>query len=211
MWRQYRKIEPREFFLVAGDCSQGGDDYNACQFMSKTRLDVPLVYHARGVGAQMTRDVHPVIEKIYDTTGIQPVVAFETANGGASEMDTLSVLNKKGKYQLFKMPTMGRTETPESKILGYVTSSGTRPVLVSDVKDAIDGKVISVFDKPTISEMYSFIKNRLGKPEAEKGMHDDLIMSLAIAWQLYQLCETPIENYEEDAPDDTEQFKGGFY
>ena len=136
MFRQYRVIEPGEFFVIAGDCSQGGPDYNACQFMSKSKLDIPLVYHAQGVAAQMTRAVHPVIERIYDVTGVKPTVAFETANGGASEMDTLNVLNKQGKYDLFKMPSIGRDDlnTSVSKILGYVTSGGTRPILVGDLK-----------------------------------------------------------------------------
>jgi len=190
-WRQYRKIEPREFFLIAGDCSQGGNDFNACQFMSKTKMDVPLIYHSRGVAAQMTRDIFPIIEKIYDLTGVKPTVALETANGGVSEMDTLNVLNKSGKYNLFTMPTMGRTESPESKTLGYVTSGGTRPILVGDLKDAIDAKVIRIYDKPTVNEFYSFIKNKVGKPEAEQGMHDDLVMSLAISWQMYQTCNPP--------------------
>lgn len=191
IWRQYRVIERGEFFVIAGDCSQGGDDYNACQFMSKTRLDVPLVYHSQGVAAQMTRAVHPVIERISDVTGIKPTVAFETANGGASEMDTLDVLNKLGKYDLFTMPSIGKVSAPQSRILGYVTSGSTRPVVVGDLKDAVDKTVIGVYDIPTINEFYSFIKNKVGKPEAEAGMHDDLTISLGIAWQLAQICLAP--------------------
>lgn len=186
-WRQYRPFSKGEYIIIAGDCSQGGDDYNACQFMSKTKLDVPLVYHTHGVAAQMTREIQPIAEKIFEVTGIQPTIAFETANGGVSEMDTLNVINKQGRYDLFTMPTMGKTESPDSKTLGYVTSGGTRPVLVGDLKDAIDKKVIQIYDKPTINEFYSFIKNKMGKPEAEPGMHDDLVMSLAIAWQMYQI------------------------
>ena len=197
MFRQFRPIEKGEFLLVAGDCSQGGKDYNACQFLSKTRLDVPLIYHAQGVAAQMTREIFPILEKIFDTTGTRPIVALETANGGASEMDTLNVLNRLGKYELFKMPSIGRSESPESKILGYVTSGGTRPILVSDLKDAIKGRTITIYDKPTIKELLSFIINKQGKPEAEAGAHDDLVMSLAIAWQMYQLCVTPLSDMNQ--------------
>jgi len=41
--------------------------------------------------------------------------------------------------------------------------------------------------------MYSFIINKQGKAEAETSAHDDLVMSLAIAWQLYQ-TENPTTN-----------------
>lgn len=197
MWRQYRPLLQGEFILAAGDCSQGGPDYNACQFFSKTNLDVPLVYHSRGVAAQMTRAVFPVLEKISDITGVRPIVAFETANGGASEMDSLNVLNMRNKFDLFKMPTIGKTDSADSsnssKTLGYVTSGATRPILVSDLKDAIDKRVFSIYDKPTVKELLTFIE-KSGKPQAESGAHDDLVLSLAIAWQMYQICSPPAES-----------------
>ena len=56
----------------------------------------------------------------------------------------------------------------------------------------------SLYDKPTVSELFSFILNKNGKPEAERSSHDDLVMSLALAWQLYR-TEQKIQktNYAE--------------
>src|SRR5258708_19741061 len=101
MFRQYRTIEKGEHFVIFGDCSQGGGDYNACQFFSKTRMDVPLVYHAHGVASQMTNDCQPVFEKIYDKTQIKPTIAFERQMGGASKMDRLQAINSLKNYFLF--------------------------------------------------------------------------------------------------------------
>lgn len=191
-WRQYRQIEAGEFFLVGADCSQGGDDYNACIFLSKTKLDVPLIYHSRGVAAQMTSAVHPMLEKIYDATGVRLVVAFEQNNGGVSEMERLSVLNRENKYKTYEMPHIGKVDTGTmTGKLGYSTNTATRPILLGDWKDSYDNHAVTLYDEPTLKEHRSFIISDRGKPEAEKGAHDDLVFAHAIAWQLYQTEKQP--------------------
>lgn len=187
--RQYRKIEKGEQFVVAADTSSGLGDYSAAQFMSKSKLDVPLVYHKKIIATEMTATVFPILEKLHDITGIKPVVAYERNAGGSFEMDRLAAMNRLGKYMIYKMPTMGRESPPESVKYGWDTNTATRPAMLSQLKEAIDNKLIMIYDKPTIEEMYSFVVVRTTasvKAQAESGMHDDLVMSLAIVWQLYQ-------------------------
>lgn len=191
MFRQYRQIEPNEFFVVAADTSSGMGDYCAVQFLSKTKVDVPLVYHSKSIATDMTNAIQPILEKIYETTGIKPVVAYERNAGGVFEIDRLASMNYGGKYEIFKMPTMGRSDPPESVRFGWDTNSSTRPAMLSQLKDAIDNKVLRIYDPQTIREMYAFILTQTAsswKAQAEHGAHDDLIMSLAIAWQMYQIC-----------------------
>lgn len=204
-FRIYRKLEPREFFLLGGDCSQGGPDRNAGIFMSKTKLDFPIVYLKRGVAADLTSDLHPVLEWIFDTTGIPPVVGLERNNGGGSEMERFRVLNRKNKYRLYVMKKAGKVEgEEETKDLGYITNLATRPVLLGDYKQAFDANVFRHYDKEVIAEHQSFIVNSQGKPEAAKKRHDDSIFASAICWQMYQ-TELPDEDiYDEDIPDDTQ-------
>jgi hypothetical protein len=205
MWYQYRPIEKGEFLLAGGDCSQGGNDYNACQFFSKTRLDVPLVYHSRGVAADMTEAVYPVLERIFDVTGLPPVVAFERQNGGASEMRRLEVLNRLRKYTIFVMPKIGDSRPgndteEETDSLGWNTSTLTRPLLVGTLKQVVDGKVIRIYHAPTIGELNSFVKNRFGKPEAARGSHDDLLIALGVSLQLHQYCDVPVVPQSHQQP-----------
>lgn len=192
-FKLYRQIEPGEHFVVGGDCSQGGLDYNAIQFISKTKLDVPLVFHARGVAATMTPQLHQALEKLYDLTRITPTVALERNNGGASEMERLQVLNRAGKYRLYTMPAVGRDQATDtsSSLLGYTTTAVTRPILVGDLKAMIESRAIRLYDEATIRELRTFVISRVGKPEAAPNQHDDLVMSLAIAWQLFQQIAPP--------------------
>lgn len=190
-FRRYRQYQKGEFFVVAADTSWGGTDYCAVQFLSKTNLDVPVVYHSKVLATEMTPLIHLELEKIYDQTQVKPVVAFERNNGGVAELERLATLNRNGKYRIFTEQTkVGTTETTESSHkLGYTTNSATRPTMLSMLKEAIDNRLITIYDKPTINEMFAFIISQTSsswKAQAEQGAHDDLIMALAIAWQLYQ-------------------------
>lgn len=195
-FRKYRTYQKGEFIVVGVDTSWGGTDYSCAQFLSKTNLDVPAVYHSKVLASEMTPLIHLELEKIYDQTGIQPVVAFERNNGGIAEIERLATLNRNGKYRIYiEKSSIGTTEGMEDSVkLGWTTSSATRPVMLSSLKEAVDNRLFRIYDKPTVNEMFSFIISQTSsswKAQAEAGAHDDLIMSLAIAWQLYQ-SEQPI-------------------
>jgi hypothetical protein len=194
MFRKFREFEKGEFIVVAADTSSGLGDYCAAQFISKTKIDVPLVYHSKTIATEMTNVLYPTLERIFDITGIKPVIAYERNAGGTFEIERLASMNRNGKYTLFKMPTMGQVNQSDPVRYGWDTNTATRPAMLSQLKEAIDNKLLNVYDKITIEEMYSFIVSRTSvnvKAQAEQGCHDDLVMSLAIAWQLYQQCELP--------------------
>lgn len=205
-WRQYRAIEKGEFFVVFSDTSAGMGDNCATQFLSVDRRDIPLVYHSPSIATTMTNVLHPVLEKIHDITGINPIIAYERQNGGAFEMDRLSSMNRLNKYTIFKMPSIGREDAPESMRLGWDTTSATRPKMLQDLKDSIEHKVYAIYDMPTIRELFSLVlvqTTSTWKAQAERGSHDDLVMSLAGVIQLAQMCPKPqtqeslVSSYDE--------------
>ena len=207
MFRQYREIEPNEAFVVAVDTSSGVGDYCAAQFLSRTKIDVPLVYHEKTIATNMTNILFPILEKISDKTGIKPTIAYERNNGGNFEMERLASMNRLGKFEIFKMPTIGREDPPDSVRYGWDTNSATRPAMLGQLKEAIDNKVLRIYDKPTIEEMFSFVivqTSSSRKAQAESGSHDDLVMSLAIAWQLYQIAPVLLSEGEPALNDFTE-------
>lgn len=203
MYRQYRNLEYGEFLVVGGDTSQGGSDECYVQFLSKTKLDVPIVYQRKGVAAQMTAELFPMLERIHDLTGLPPTVAIERQNGGASEMERLSSLNRKAKFNLFTMPKIGQDVgygESETNRLGWDTNMVTRPTMLGDLKQAIASKSLIVYDDTTIQQLFAFIINQQGKPEAAPGKHDDAVMALAVAWQLFLRVETPSLQVAEPIP-----------
>ena len=194
-WRQFRPIEPDEFILAFGDCSQGGEDSNFCQFMSATKLDFPLVYQARGVAVTMTQDLFPVLEKINDVTGIPPVICLERNNGGQSEMQRFFDLNVKNKYRCFVMPNWGNVGlgAEETTLLGWNTDRATRPKMLGEWKSVFEKHLFRIYDEETLAQHKAFIiKN--GKSQASAHHHDDAVMSSAGAYQLFQNCKPEVSN-----------------
>jgi len=201
MLRRYRKIEPGEFIVVGVDTAAGGLDYCAAQFLSKTKLDVPIVYHAKALATEMTPIVFSELEKICDITGVPPTVAYERNNGGVFELERLASLNRLNKFRIFNMVTYGAIDNPEKKKIGWDTNSATRPKMLSDLKEAIDKRLVKLYDKRTVDELFSFIvveTSSAWKAQAEKGAHDDLVMALAIAWQLQQTEAKPADSGNMD-------------
>lgn len=194
MFFKYRELQRGEFVVVGGDCSMGSGDYSVCQFISKNNLDVPLVYSSRGSATEMTNKVYPALERIHDKTGIKPMIGYERNNGGSFEMERLASLNRLGKYDIFKMPGIGNVDNGEPVRLGWDTNTATRPAMLSALKEIIDSKTLRIYDKRTVEELFSFINVQTStawKAQAEKNAHDDHVMALAIAWQLYIMSPSP--------------------
>jgi len=204
-FRQFRPISEGEFFVIFGDTAAGGQDYSACQFFSTTHMDFPLVYQRNSLATEMTNSIHPVIEKIFDITGLAPVVAYETNNGGIFELERLASLNRANKYRMYTMRTYGAVINADESKLGWSTNTATRPKMLGEWKEAVDKHLVRIYDKPTLNEHYSFIINKQGKPEAEQGAHDDLVISSAGCWQLYQ-TEKPLDRTYTPRPYDRKKW-----
>jgi hypothetical protein len=198
-FRRYRNWKQDEFVLCYADTSWGGVDYSAAQFMSKDMIDIPLVYHQQGLASDMTPQLHQELERIFDITKVKPVVSFERNNGGVAELERLKALNRLGKYRIYtqysNIGLTDATDTAENAKLGHDTNSATRPAMLAALKDAIDNKLIRIYDKLTVEEMFSFVVKQTPsggwKAQAENGAHDDLIMSLAGVWSMYQTEHRP--------------------
>jgi hypothetical protein len=64
---------------------------------------------------------------------------------------------------------------------GFVTSSITRPIIISNLVSVMRENVYLETDKETLKEMLTFIHREDGKLAGANGSHDDLVMASAIA------------------------------
>ena len=189
--REYRDLLRGESIFVGCDTADGCGDKCAGQFFSSKRLDFPMVFESSGMATEMTPELAPILNYIYDQTGVQPLVAYERAKGGASEMEHLAKLNRQGKFEIFRMPM----SDAEGKItlsdkLGFDTNSATRPQILQHYKEAVDNRLFRIYDKRTVGQLFSFIRKQHSnsiKAEAESNALDDLVMSGAIAYEMYIL------------------------
>lgn len=186
-FKQFRPLQQGEFILCFVDPSGGGDDNTAAHFLSHKWLDVPIVFHSGLTITAATPMFHQELTRIHKETGVAPMVAYERNNGGGFEMERLERLNRYGDYRIYTMKALDPSgRLIDTGKLGWDTNMATRPKMLQELKNAIEGRMLHLYHKQTVNEMFSFIVNATGKPEAEQGAHDDLVMALAGAWQLYQ-------------------------
>ena len=67
---------------------------------------------------------------------------------------------------------------------GFLTSKATKPVIVGDLRDAILNEEVRLASPALLEELALFQQNEDESYSAPSGYHDDLVMALAIAWQM---------------------------
>ena len=65
--------------------------------------------------------------------------------------------------------------------VGFETNKKTRQTIIDGLKDVATHALETIYDYDTLGEMLTFVYDENRKPQAERGEHDDLVMSLAIA------------------------------
>lgn len=190
-FRLYRNPSPNEFFVCGADPAEG-NDYCAAQFVSKGTQEVILTFQARMESSQFGYELYKGAKFIYNATGNWPTIGVERNTGQA----TIARLLDLNYPALYHHTDTTRDQASTDKRIGWPTNTATRPMMLDDLALALRQGLIHIYDRPTLKELRSFIRHpKTGKPEAEVGAHDDLVMSLAIAWQLYQRVPTPTKSH----------------
>jgi hypothetical protein len=65
--------------------------------------------------------------------------------------------------------------------LGFNTNKSTRAILIARMQEYVSREWLNPIDVTLQSEINTFVFNKSGKPEAEVGRHDDMIMACALA------------------------------
>ena len=94
------------------------------------------------------------------------------------------------KFEEWKYPKIYVREVQDSfthkleKRFGFQTGKITRPLIIANLVTIVKESVHLINDVETLDEMLTFVKNENGRAEAQEGAHDDLLMGLAITYQI---------------------------
>ena len=184
MIKIYRKPEPGERFVIGADPAEGGD-YSSFVVVSRKYSEVVISSKSKEESSQLGYTLNGVANWLKNNTGHFPLVAVERNTGTA----TIFVLKELNYPNIYKAPKsfLKNYEERDEKY-GWSTNQATRPKMLDDLALTIRQKAINIPCADIVNEMFTFIRNeKTGKPEAERGSNDDLVMALAIAWQVRQL------------------------
>ena len=100
---------------------------------------------------------------------------------------TLDAILERGYRNLYYSPKsealnaetyLERTDDPSKMVPGFTMSMRTRPLVVNKFREYVGDKSVTIQSKRLLEEMKVFIW-RNGRPEAQSGYNDDLVMSFA--------------------------------
>ena len=203
----FRNPEPDEFIVIGADPAEGHDN-SVFVAISKSKGDVVMLSQSKEESSQLGHTLNHTGKWINKQTGMYPCIAVERNVGSAS----LYVLKTLNYPNLFRMPdSYTKTLEAQTENYGWVTSSATRPKMLDDLAMAVRQRAIIIPSKQIVDEMFTFIREaKTGKAQADVGCHDDLVMAMAIAWQVYSTAETPMSDEEIDRYQPTDEDKRKF-
>jgi len=187
-------------YVLSMDTAGEGSDFFACHVLDNTSGEQVAVLHYAGSNEiEVTRQVY-CLGKWYNDALIGVEVNFGTYP--ILELQRLGYTNQ---YRREKVDTL--REGTVSKF-GWRTTSVTRPNMIAELKDVLDKEIGLINDVGTLNECLMFQKNDDGRPEAIQGEHDDLVMSLAIAYMIRGQQSFVVEQVIEE--DDEEETNDGY-
>ena len=159
-------------YVIGGDTAEGGLDYCVGQVLDNTtgrqvakwrgHTDTDLYakqmfslgwfYNEALIAVEMNFDLHPTKE-----------------------------LERLGYHKQYIRETLDDISKTKQHKHGWRTSPASRGPLIGDLVAVVRDDVDLVTDIETLDEMLTFVRNEVGKPEAQQGKFDDCVLSLAIA------------------------------
>jgi hypothetical protein len=148
---------------------------------------VVAVWHAN-IDAVELADVVIRLAKLYN----EALVAIEINNAGITTQNEV----KKRYFNLYMWQYFDRFGISQSKKLGWVTSSATKPLLLSFGRYAVHSGLVESYSEKLAEEMKTFVRHGVGAA-GEGSSHDDIVMSFLIA--LHVLHTTDMHDIGEIA------------
>ncbi|MFE4569959.1 PBSX family phage terminase large subunit [Paenibacillus chitinolyticus] len=171
----FEDVKDKHPYVLGGDTAGEGSDYFSGHVIDNTNGKQVARIHQQFDEIDYTRQIY-CLGRYYNTALIGLEVNFSTY--------------PTRKLEEWHYPKMYVREAQDSythrleKRFGFQTNKITRPLIVSNLVTIVKESPELLNDISTLEEMLTFVKNQNGRPEAQEGSKDDLIMGLAITYQI---------------------------
>jgi hypothetical protein len=182
----WKRPEKKHSYVIGADTALGLDvsagtgtadpDYSVAQIFDRDTGEQVAIFRARITESAFGKYL-AMLGQWYNWAYLVP----EVQKGyGRSTLDTLLAC-KYPQHRIYNRRNEAVPSKPRYEDLGWETNTVTRPLLLNAVDNALLENSISIYDATTIQELRTFVTNKDGKAEAQRGCHDDTVIALALA------------------------------
>lgn len=180
---------PKKYYpyVLSGDTAGEGSDYFTGHVLDNTTGKQVAKLRSQFDADEYTRQMY-CLGMYYNKALI----------GIEANFDTYPI-KKLEEYEYPKQFIREREDTytgKNEKRFGFKTDRITRPLILSQLQEIVNDHIELINDKETLEEMLVFVRNEKGRPEAQQGSHDDLVMALAIAYYIRPQQKMKVEIQE---------------
>src|SRR6056300_1202532 len=119
------------------------------------------------------------------------LLAVESNSLGIATLNRLKQMNYVNLYYQTKAATLLNDEGTKP---GFRTTISTKPMIIGNLKRAIEEHDIEISSDIIISELRTYVSSENGSTNALAGNYDDTVMALAIAFEAYRTHQHRLTN-----------------
>lgn len=193
-------VTHRAPYVIGGDTAGSGKDYFSAKVICNLDGKTAATLHKQMMDEDLYAEQLYCLGKYYNDALIGIEINY-------SRQPT-RILQKKFNYpHLYMRERLDGASDKTVLDYGFETTARTKPIVIGELIELIRSSPAIEPDIPTLKEMLTFIRKDNGKLEAIDGMHDDLVMALAIAHFISKKqTHTWVEVIPEDHSFITENF-----
>ena len=184
MWKA-PKFEDR--FIIGADVSLGvGQDYSTAVVLNRER-EVCALFRDNYIDPSVFGDILFYLGRYFNNA----LLAVESNSLGIATLNRLKQMNYVNLYYQTKAATLLNDEGSKP---GFRTTISTKPMIIGNLKRAIEEYDIDIPSDIIISELRTYVSAENGSTNALAGNYDDTVMALAIAFEAYRTHQHRLTN-----------------
>ena len=184
MWKA-PKFEDR--FIIGADVSLGvGQDYSTAVVLNRER-EVCALFRDNYIDPSVFGDILFYLGRYFNNA----LLAVESNSLGIATLNRLKQMNYINLYYQTKAATLLNDEGSKP---GFRTTISTKPMIIGNLKRAIEEYDIDIPSDIIISELRTYVSAENGSTNALAGNYDDTVMALAIAFEAYRTHQHRLTN-----------------
>ena len=183
--RVWKEPEPHYEYVIGVDTALGRDlDYSAAQIVNTYNGEVVAEFYSNKT---------PINEfgAILNSEGLYYNVANIIIERNTIGNHLIDVLYNNLEYENVWHDAKGNP--------GFQTTVGNRDKLLAELEESIRTNILKINSERTLNELNTFVITESGRINADRGKHDDLIMSLALGNMiLREMRESTIMEFKKE-------------